>query len=105
MHDSWIPGFQPGTFSTLEHLPDDAPIRFLMTASGDAWDMERINLFFTEEIVTTIQLIPISRSGVVTLLHGRMSVLGPILSVPLTNWPGPRLSMPRNVRLARGEVP
>jgi hypothetical protein len=39
MGDNWIPGLPSGTFSTLESLPANAPVSFLMNLQGNAWDI------------------------------------------------------------------
>jgi hypothetical protein len=61
--DNWIPGLPSGTFSTLESLPANAPVSLLMNSQGNAWDMDTIRFFFTEEMARVIQQIPISRHG------------------------------------------
>jgi hypothetical protein len=63
MGDNWIPGLPSGTFSTLESLPANAPVIFLMNSQGNAWDMDTIRFFSTEEMARVIQQIPISRHG------------------------------------------
>ena len=63
LHDNWIPGVQPGTFTPLEPLPDNAKVESLMTENVYAWDIETVRSFFAEDLAQVIQSIPISKHG------------------------------------------
>lgn len=63
MHDNWVPGFEPGTFNTLEPIPANATVKILLDQEGKAWDMDVVRFYFTEEMASGIQQIPVSRHG------------------------------------------
>jgi hypothetical protein len=63
MQDNWIPDYPVGTFTTLEVLPEDAKVQFLLNDSTGGWDMDKLRFFFTDHMAETIQKIPISKHG------------------------------------------
>ena len=77
LHDSWIPGLAPGTFKTLEALPENAKVQLLLNEEGSAWDMDTVRHFFAEEMAQTIQQVQISKRGsedFVSWPHARFGV-------------------------------
>jgi hypothetical protein len=61
--DNWIPGIPAGTFSTLEPLPANSKVKFLLNEQAKAWDIDVVHIFFSEEMAMIIQQIPISCRG------------------------------------------
>jgi hypothetical protein len=63
LQDNWIPDYPAGTFTTLEDLSEGTKVQFLLNHTADGWDVDRLCLFFTDNMVKTIQKIPISTFG------------------------------------------
>jgi hypothetical protein len=63
LQDSWIPRLQSDTFKTVEDLPPNSKVSFLLNDRADHWDMDKVNFFFTPEMARAIQQIPVSRHG------------------------------------------
>jgi hypothetical protein len=103
MSDNWIPGLSPSYFfSTLEVLPGNAPVSFLMNSKGNAWDMDTVRTFFVEDMAQIIHRIPISRHGREEFASGHMHGLAFILSaLPTTSQglsPSTHLGVPCTIK-------
>ena len=63
LSDSWIPGLPPGAFKTMEEMPSDTKVSFILNNDANAWDVEKVGFFFTAEMAVVVLQIPVSRHG------------------------------------------